>query len=116
MTAKVRGVLRSSKDLALAFSARIYFNRRFRDIGEITDLSIDTKKRACRLSLLLAGEAEPVDIHVKEYEVQRRGDVTVTVLKAAASRKWLTAALHQFVLGKSFIVPAEAGAVLNLLT
>jgi hypothetical protein len=92
-------------------------NTRLRGIGELTELSIDTKKRASRLRLDLLGETEPIEIHITEYAVRRRGEAaTVTIVGATASRAWLAAALREFVVGHSFSIPANAGAVLKLLT
>ena len=83
----------------------------------MTELSVDTKKRAFRLRLDLVGEAEPIEIHVKKYELKQRGArAMLKVVDATASRQWMTAALRQFVVGHSFRIPANAGAVLKLLT
>ena len=116
VTEQVRRLLRGSKDAALAFSARTYANARLRGIGEMTELSIDTKKRAVRMRLELLGEAEPIEIHIKEYRLKQSGESTMlTVLNATASREWLTEVLRQFVVGRSFPIPPGAGAVLGLL-
>lgn len=113
----VRDLLRNSKDAVLAIGARTFINSELRDIGEMTELSVDTKKRAIRMRLALKGEAEPIEIHVKKYELKRRGEnATLTVVDATASRKWVTEALRQFVVGRSFPIPATAGAILKLLT
>jgi hypothetical protein len=114
----VRAVLRSSKDAALAFGVRSYLNTRLRGIGEMTELSIDTKKQAFRVRLDLVGEAQPIEIHVKKYVL--RGIATATtrllIVEATASRQWLAKALREFVAGRSFTIPAKAGAALKLLT
>jgi hypothetical protein len=116
-TERVRDFLRGSKDAAIAISTRTLFNTRFRRIGEMTELSVDTKKRSFRLRLDLRGEAEAIEIYVKKYRLHRDGDdMKLTIVYATASRKWLEAALREFVVGQSFTIPAKAGAVLNLLT
>jgi hypothetical protein len=117
VAAKVRTVLRGSKDTVLAFTAKTFLNTRLRGIGEMTQLSIDTKRRASHLRLVLSGETEPIDIHVTKYAVLRRGDVaTLTIVGATASRTWLAAALREFVVDRSIRIPANAGALLKLLT
>ena len=117
VTEQVRGLLRGSKDAALAFGARTFFNTRLRRIGEMTELSIDTKKRAIRVRLDLAGEATPIEIHVKKYELKRSGTGSrLTIVDATASREWLDEALREFVVGRSYTIPASAGAVLKLLS
>jgi len=109
--------LRRSKDGALAFSARTYFNNKLRRIGEMTELSIDTKKRTIHVRLELRGEAAPIEIHVNKYDLKKSGSaMTLTIVEATASREWLAEALREFVRGRSFTLPANAGAVLTLLT
>ena len=116
-TARIRDLLRGSKDAALAITARTVFNTRYRRIGEMTELSVDTKKQSLRLRLDLVGEAEPIEIHVTKYTLDQKGDdARLTIVDATASRKWLAEALREFVVGRSFSIPAKAGAVLNLLT
>jgi hypothetical protein len=109
-------LLRGSKDVALAFTLRSFFNTRFRRIGEMTELSVDTKKRAFRVQLDLVGESETIEIHVKKYNLARKGDIVLlTVDDVTASRKWLAEALREFVVGRPFSIPPKAGAVLKLL-
>ena len=76
MTRPLRSVLRGSKDAALAFGARTYFNNRLRRIGEMTELSIDTQKRALHMRLDLLGEAAPIEIHVSKYDLKHSGTAT----------------------------------------
>ena len=112
----VRNLLRGSKDAALAFAARTFFNTKFRGVGEMTEFSIDTKTRSIHARLELVGEVEPIEIHVGKYELGQRGDqVTITVVDVATSRQWLTEVLRAFVIGKSFTIPPQAGTVLKLL-
>jgi hypothetical protein len=116
-TEGIQGLLRSSKDAALALGVRTLFNTRFSRIGHMTELTVDTKKRTVNLRLNLAGEDEPIEIHVKKYSLGGGSHhATLTVLDATASREWLTEVLREFVVGQSFTIPAKAGAVLKLLT
>ena len=110
VTQRLRGVLRGSKDAALAFGARTYFNTRLRRIGEMTELSIDTTKRSLRVCLDLAGEDTPLEIQVKKYDLKRVGSATrLTIVEATASRQWLAEALREFVVGRSITLPPSAG-------
>jgi hypothetical protein len=115
-TSTIGRVLRGSKDAALALAVRGFFNAKFSKIGEMTELLVDTKKRAFRLRLDLAGEAEPIEIHVKKYSLERRGErATLTIVDANASREWLTQVLREFVVGQKFTIPDRAATVLKLL-
>jgi hypothetical protein len=113
----IHSLLRGSKDAALALGVRSYFNKRFSRIGQMTELSVDTKKRTVHLRLALAGEDEPIDIHVKKYTLEQRSTgALLTIVDAAASREWLTEVLREFVIGHRFTIPDRAATILKLLT
>lgn len=116
-TKKGRGFLHRSKDATLAFTARAAINRRLNSIGEMTDLSIDTKNKRIRVRLDLIGEKEPIEVEVLRYELKTNGNTThVTIEEATASREWLALALREFVVGQDIPVPPKAAALLKLLT
>ena len=117
-TAKgVRGFLHRSKDATLAFTARIAINRRLNSIGEMTELSIDTKNKRICLRLELIGEKEPVEVEILRYNLKTEGDTTFIIIEeATASREWLTAALREFVVGQNITIPPKAAALLKLLS
>jgi hypothetical protein len=117
VSARVRNVLRGSKDVALGYAARTFINNRLRGIGEMTKLSIDTKTRAIQLRMQLAGDAKPFEIHVRKYVVKRSGqEATLTIADATATCQWVAVALREFVIGRRFAIPAQAAAALKLLT
>lgn len=112
----IRNLLRSTKDATVAIAARAFLNTKLHGIGTMTELSIDTKNRVIHVRLDLVGETEPIQIDVPKFEITQRGDQSsITILDASASREWLTEVLRQFVVGKSFPLPPQAGAVLKLL-
>lgn len=88
-----------------------------RGIGEMTDLSIDTKNKRVRIRLELIGEKEPIDVEIIRYRLRVKGESThITIEEATSSRQWLTVALRQFIVGQDFAVPPKAVALLQLLT
>ena len=92
-------------------------NAKLRSIGEMTELSIDTKNKRVRVRLELVGEKEPVDVEILRYSLKEKGQTTyITVEEVTSSREWLTVALREFVVGQDLAIPAKAGAVLKLLT
>ena len=116
MAGRVRNFVRASKDVALGLAVRTAFNARLRKMGEMTELSIDTKKRAVRLRVKLRGEAEPIEIVIKKYKLKRRADrVLLTVEDASSSREWISVLLHEVMVGQSFLIPKKFRAVLSLL-
>jgi hypothetical protein len=116
-TKGLRDVLHRSKDATLAFTARVAINRKLRSIGEMTELSIDTKKKQIRVRLELLGEKEPIDVEILRYSLKEEGKITyITIEEVTSSREWLTVSLREFVVGQDLAIPAKAGAVLKLLT
>lgn len=96
---------------------RLAVNAQLRSIGEMTELSIDTKKKRVRVRLELVGEKEPIEVEILRYNVESKGETThVTIEEATASREWLAVALREFIVGQDLTVPAKAGALLKLLT
>jgi hypothetical protein len=109
--------MRGSKDAALAFAIRGMLNARFGALGEISDVSLDTRHRCAQLRLVLLGESKPIDVDVREYDVDHVGEENwLTIGNAVASRQWLSAALHQFAVGRRFHISSRAAAALRLLT
>ncbi|MFL6599429.1 MAG: hypothetical protein ACJ8KF_15920, partial [Chthoniobacterales bacterium] len=86
-------------------------------IGEMTELSIDTKKRRVRVRLELLGEAEPIEVEITKYSLKNKESAArLTIEEATASREWLNVALREFVVGRTIDIPAKAGTLLKLLT
>jgi hypothetical protein len=113
----VQNFLRKSKDVTLAVAARLAVNARLRGIGQMTELSIDTKKRRVLVRLELVGEAEPIEIEIVKYHLKTKENVTnLTIEEATASRQWISAALQEFVVGETVPIPKKAAAILKLLT
>jgi hypothetical protein len=101
----------------LAFTARVAINTKLRSIGQMTELSIDTKKKLIRVRLELLGENEPIDVEILRYSLKEKGETTcITIEEVTSSREWLTLALREFVVGQDLAIPSKAGAVLKLLT
>jgi hypothetical protein len=115
-TKRLRDVLHHSKDAALAFTVRLATNAKLRSIGEMTELSIDTKTKRVRMRLELLGEKEPLEVEILRYTLKAKGETTyITIEEATSSREWLTVALREFLVGQELAIPTKAGVVLKLL-
>jgi hypothetical protein len=101
----------------LAFTARVAINTKLRSIGQMTELSIDTKNKRVRVRLELLGEKEPIEVEILRYSLKEKGEMTyITIEEATSSRQWVTAALREFVVGQDLALAPKAGALLKLLT
>lgn len=115
-TKPLRTVLHRSKDATLAFAVRLATNAKLRLIGEMTELSIDTKTKRVRARVELLGEKEPIEVEILRYTLKEKGETTyITIEEATSSREWLTVALREFVVGQDLAIPPKAGVVLKLL-
>jgi hypothetical protein len=116
-TKGLRDVLHRSKDAAVAFTARVAINTKLRSIGQMTELSIDTKNKRVHARLEFLGENEPIDVEILRYSLKEKGETTyITIEEATSSREWVTVALREFVVGQDLALPAKAGALLRILT
>jgi hypothetical protein len=116
-TKGIQTFLRRSKDATLGFTTRLAINTQLRGIGEMTELSIDTKKKRVRVRLELVGEKEPINVEIIRYSLKVKGESThITIEEATSSRQWLTVALREFIVGQDLAVPAKAVVLLQLLT
>ena len=116
-TKGIRGFLHRSKDATLAFTARVAVNKWLNSIGEMTELSIDTKKKRIRVRLELVGEKEPIEVEILRYNLKTKGETShITIEEATASREWMTVALREFLVGQDVTIPVKVGALLKLLT
>ena len=116
-TKGLRDVFHRSKDATLAFTARVAINTKLRSIGQMTELSIDTKNKRVCVRLELIGEKELIDVEILRYSLKEKGETTyITIEEAISSREWLTVALREFIIGQDLAIPAKAGVVLKLLT
>ena len=112
-----RSFFQRSKDATVGFAARVAINAKLRGIGEMTELSIDTKNKRIRLRLDLIGEHEPIEIDVTRYRLRSNDErgARLTIEAVRASRPWLDVALQEFVVGQTFPLPPKATALLKLL-
>jgi len=116
-TSVARSFFQRSKDATVGFAARVAINAKLRGIGEMTELSIDTKTKRIRLKLELIGEHTPIEIDVTRYRLRSNDEegARLTIEAVVASRPWLDAALQEFVVGETFPIPAKAASLLKLL-
>ena len=58
-----------------------------------------------------------MEIYVREYALQRKGDrAMLTLVDATASRRWVATVLRELVIGQTFPIPRQAATVSKLLT
>jgi hypothetical protein len=107
---KVRPLL---PDSAVAWGAREYFNQRYRSLGQMTTLQIDSANKKATFELDLKGETQPLHITIDRYELTSTGDKTFVEFKEfKTSREWINLVAGDFLKGKKFEVPDLMKALL----
>lgn len=85
-------------------------------IGKIQELSIDSKERTIRLSMLLKGETEPVDALINGYEIISRDDKTFMKINTlSSSRSWAEAAFNRYMKGQLIEIPGKYASMVSAL-
>ncbi len=116
MTTGINDFLRGSKDAMIAAGVRSVFNSKYGRFGQMSDVSVDTSKREIRVRLELVGENTPIELHIMNYSIEQQGaGATLTIGDAIASREWITELLREFVIGRTFVLPERAAAMIKFL-
>ncbi len=96
-----------------AWSAREYFNHRYKSLGTMTTLEIDSKNKKASLELELKGETQPLRVTIGHYEVTAaEGKTFIEIKEFNTSREWINVLARDFLKGKKFEVPELVRSVL----
>ena len=88
----------------------------FKPYGTIKDLKLDTTRRSIELEAELKGEAQPVRIHIHEYElIEENGTPYVELKSISTSREWLTTLARNYGVGRRFEIPENVRPYLSML-
>lgn len=87
------------------------------DYGKMLEFKFDPKEKYLHANILLAGETEPIDIEITDYDLVEQGNtLTITVRQARCDREWIDIALNKMLIGKPIEVPADkAGMVFDIM-
>ncbi len=99
----------------MAGAVKLWFNQTQKRYGTMTTIQIDSTAKTIRLELELKGEALPVQIDVKSYELSSDGGETFIELgEIQTSREWINHLIADFLPPekKSFKVPGAVKALL----
>jgi hypothetical protein len=110
--------LNNAKDVLLAKGARTHLNKVIERYGTVLDLQLNTLNRFLSFTLLLKGEASPIEVHVREYTLSTEEGKSLLMIdgrKVETSREWLTELIRDHVGQKPFAVPEKLEWVVQLL-
>jgi hypothetical protein len=76
--------------------------------GRITSLKLDSDSGELDVTLDLKGEAEPLRVHIQEYElIDESGRIYLLIHRIVTSRPWLTALAENLAVGRKLELPSE---------
>ena len=99
----------------MAGAVKLWFNQTQKRYGTMTTIQIDSTAKTIRLELELKGEASPVQIDVKSYELSSdAGETFIELGEIQTSREWINHLIADFLPPekKSFKVPGAVKALL----
>ena len=93
------------------------WNRVIGKYGEMIEITFDPTQKYLRASVLLAGEEQPIEIKITDYDLKRMGEKTIlTILQASADREWINLLIQDILIGKEIKLPAgKAEMLLDVL-
>jgi hypothetical protein len=86
---------------------KIAWNRVIGKYGEMIEIKFDPTQKYLRASVLLAGEEQPIEIKITDYDLKKMGEKTIlTILQASADREWINLLIQNTLIGKEIKLPA----------
>jgi hypothetical protein len=106
------------KDRALAETIRLFLNHRYKLLGKMTTLRLDTESHTIEVSADLVGETQPIDAKIGYRLEELDGRLNFVPTKVECSRPWMELLATEFLGDGTFRVPVPAGlasAVVKML-
>ena|ERR1051326_279314 len=112
----IKDWFRTKKDDSVSFLAEKILRNKLEAYGCVIDFKLDSKRCTAVLRIVLKGESEAVTLDIQQYELGQAADGPYFVLKRIeTSREWLTLVLREFVVGRTFPIPAQYATYTKLL-
>jgi len=101
------GFLSASKDRLVEAMAPGVLNSGFlQPYGRITDFKLNSESRELDVTVELNGEAEPLRVHIQEYELlEEAGKMFLVIHRVVTTRAWLTALARDLAVGRKLELP-----------
>lgn len=97
-------------------AAKAYINQRIENYGSVSSLTLDPVRRLVSAQLELKGESGPVSVEAGPYEIlDQPGASAIRFAGFQTSRAWITAALNDFLAGRTFPLPESVRRALASL-
>jgi hypothetical protein len=107
--------LNPAKDHLIGGAVKLWFNQTQKRYGNMTTIQIDSTAKTIHIELELKGEASPVQMDVKSYELSTNaGETFIELGEIQTSREWINHLIDDFLPPekKCFKVPSAVKALL----
>jgi hypothetical protein len=107
-------MIRRLKDQTLSRGLLLLFNTRFKPVGEILRLELDSGEKRIDMEILLRGEREPIRVQVLHYSIRQEGErFLLGAEKIATSREWINHLIETYPGEKSVEIPERYAKILK---
>lgn len=78
------------------------------DYGEMVEIKFDPENKHLIASLELAGESDPIEIEITDYEFVESGEKTKLIVRqATVDREWINLLIRDLLIGTPISLPAD---------
>lgn len=90
-------LFKGPKDAALSKLGQVLINKfGMARYGTLTSLALDSRNKTLRMSLMLKGEMQPIDLEARYRVENEPGGKRLVIESAECSREWATYAFNDF--------------------
>lgn len=97
------------KDRVLGGTVRLLLNHKFKSLGKMTTLHLDTQTHTIAVSADLAGEAQPIEAKIACLLEEKDGEISIISTSIECSRPWIQLLAAQMMADGSLRMPVSAG-------
>jgi hypothetical protein len=97
------------KDHALAGAVRLFLNHKFKSLGKMTTVRLDTQNHILELTAELAGESQPIEAKIAYRVEETHGAASLVPTEIECSRKWIELLAGQMMADGALRLPIPTG-------
>ncbi len=109
------GFFSNLKDDFTSASAKLFIRKQIENYGELLDFEVDSSKKSIFVSVMLAGEDKPVELHIKKYFLVENNPMKIKLNNIESNREWITRAAKEYIENRKFPLPEKYIPIIKLL-
>ena len=93
-----------------------FINFKIRKVGHMLNIKIDPDNKSIKLSVLLLGEDEPLDVFIKSYElIEENNKSYIKISEIETSKTWLNILVSEFVEHNKIEISNKTSKLLKII-